>query len=134
VGLRGATAGWTIVGLLVVFSLARGVASIAAKDTLGKTVSMGRRGRVSGYAATASGLVAGVADSIAFHAAILVVLGVAHAGVRSGRKTHVVDLAGGDRKAEYVVLSNTIIAVFLVMTGALISALLGFGLQAEKDH
>ncbi|MDH3475075.1 MAG: MFS transporter, partial [Rhodospirillales bacterium] len=57
-GLRGPAAGWTIVGLLVVFSLARGIASIAAKDTLGKTVSKGRRGRVSGYAATASGLVA----------------------------------------------------------------------------
>ena len=51
-GLRGAAAGWTIVGLLVVFSLARGIASIAAKDTLGKTVSKGRRGRVSGFAAT----------------------------------------------------------------------------------
>ncbi|MCB1570525.1 MAG: hypothetical protein KDI72_05680, partial [Xanthomonadales bacterium] len=60
-GLRGAIAGWSIVGLLSVFSLARGVASIAAKDTLGKTVSKGRRGRVSGYAATASGLVASLA-------------------------------------------------------------------------
>jgi hypothetical protein len=58
VGLSGAVAGWAIVGLLVVFSLARGVASIAAKDTLGKTVSKGRRGRVSGYAATISGLAA----------------------------------------------------------------------------
>ena len=59
-GLRGAAAGWTIVGLLVVFSLARGVASIAAKDTLGKTVSKGQRGRVSGYAATLSGVAASV--------------------------------------------------------------------------
>jgi hypothetical protein len=41
-GLGGAVAGWTIVGLLVVFSLARGVASIAAKDILGKTVSIHR--------------------------------------------------------------------------------------------
>ena len=58
-GMRGATAGWIIAGLLVLFSLARGVASIASKDTLGKTVSKGRRGRVGGYAGTVSGLVAG---------------------------------------------------------------------------
>jgi len=287
VGLRGAAAGWTIVGLLVVFSVARGIASIAAKDTLGKTVSKGRRGRVSGYAAMASGLVAtavglylalspenarpewllyaiiiaaglcwflaaaafwtineypgatdggrGIRDlvrdqvtllakdpelqkflaartlmvstalagpvyvslaqmgtgrtldglgwlviasglasavsssfwgassdrssrltmafaallagvlgvcvlvalafvprlaaSIAFYAAILFVLGIAHAGVRIGRKTHVVDLASGDRKAEYVALSNTIMGILLLVVGALISALLGFGLE-----
>ncbi len=286
-GLRDAAAGWAIVGLLVVFSLARGVASIAAKDTLGKTVSKGRRGRVSGYAATASGLIAAgvglyfvlspenarpdwllyaviiaagvswflaaatfamineypgateggrgiddlvrdqvmllvrdrelqkflaaralmistalagpiyvslaqretgqaldglgwlviasglagalsssfwgalsdrssrltmalaaalagvlgagvlaslsgipaVTGSIAFYAAVLFVLGIAHAGVRIGRKTHVVDLAGGDRKAEYVALSNTVIGVLLLVMGALISVLLGFGLE-----
>jgi hypothetical protein len=285
-GLRGAAAGWTIVGLLVVFSAARGVASIAAKDTLGKTVSKGRRGRVSGYAATLSGFVAvavgaylalspesarpdwvlyavivaagvswfaaaasfalineypgateggrGIGDllreqimlllrdaelrrfllaralmiatalvgpvyvslaqqgtarsldglgwlviasglasalgasvwgalsdrssrltmalaaalagvlgltvlvlltafpplggNIAFFAAVLFVLGVAHAGVRIGRKTHVVDLAGGDRKAEYVALSNTIIGVLLLAMGGLASVLMGIGL------
>ncbi len=285
--LSGATAGWTIVSLLVIFSLARGVASIAAKDTLGKTVSKGQRGRVNGYAATASGLVAtavglylvlspagarpewllyaiiiaagvcwfvaaaafhaireypgateggrsigdllrdqvllllrdrelqkflaaralmissalagpvyvslaqrdtgqtldglgwlvvasglagtvsssfwgaladkssrltmavaallagvlGLAvlaalkltpaagNSILFYAAILFVLGIAHAGVRIGRKTHVVDLAGGDRKAEYVALSNTVIGLLLLVIGALISVVLGFSLE-----
>lgn len=287
IGLRGAAAGWAIVGLLVVFSLARGIASVAAKDTLGKTVSKGRRGRVSGYAATASGLVAsavglylalspeaarpdwllyailiaaglawflaaaafamikeypgateggrgvrdlvrdqllllvrdpelqrflaartlmistalagpvyvglaqretgqtldglgwlviasGLAGAVSssfwgkfadrssrltmaggaglagalgagvlvvpallpaaagspfFYAAALFVLGVAHAGVRIGRKTHVVDLAGGDRKAEYVALSNTIIGVILLVVGAAVSALIGLGLE-----
>jgi len=287
-GLRGAAAGWAIVGLLVAFSLARGIASIAAKDTLGKTVSKGRRGRVSGYAATASGLIAAavglyfvlspeqarpewllyavivaagvswflaaaafsrineypgateggrglgdlvreqvmllvrdrelqkflaartlmistalvgplyvglaqretgqaldglgwlvlasglagalsasfwgtlsdrssrltmalaaalagvlglgvlaalgavpaLAGSIVFYAAVLFVLGIAHAGVRIGRKTHVVDLAGGDRKAEYVALSNTVIGLLLLVMGAAVGILLGFGLEA----
>ncbi|HAE03421.1 MAG TPA: MFS transporter, partial [Rhodospirillaceae bacterium] len=41
-GLQGHAAGWAIVALLVLFSLARGVASIAAKDVLGKTVSKTR--------------------------------------------------------------------------------------------
>lgn len=57
-GIRGATAGWAIVALLVVFATARGVASIASKDVLGKTVYKGLRGRVSGYAGTLSGIVA----------------------------------------------------------------------------
>lgn len=287
IGLQGAQAGWTIVGLLVVFSLARGVASIAGKDTLGKTVSKGRRGRVNGYAATMSGIAAaligvylalspqagrpewllaamilaagicwiiaasifsrieeypgateggrGVRDlvreqvsvlmrdrelqkflcaralmiataltgpvyvslaqrqtgqtldglgwlmlasglagtassavwgklsdtssrrtmalaaglagflglvvvlllhvlpamtgSIFFYAVILFVLGVAHAGVRIGRKTHVVDLAGGDRKAEYVALSNTLIGVILLLMGGAVGILLALGLE-----
>jgi hypothetical protein len=286
-GLRGAVAGWTIVGLLVLFSLARGVASIAAKDTLGKTVSKGRRGRVSGYAATGSGMVAsgvglylvlspeqarpewllyamlvfagfswflaaavfsrineypgatdggrgirdlvrdqvmllftdpelqkflvaralmvstalvgpvyvglaqseagqtlsglgwlviasglagavsssfwgalsdrssrltmavaaalagllglsvlaalslapGMTQNIAFYAVVLFVLSIAHAGVRIGRKTHAVDIAGADRKAEYVALSNTVIGVLLLVIGALVGVLLGFGAE-----
>jgi hypothetical protein len=286
-GLHGAAAGWTIIGLLVLFSLARGIASIAAKDTLGKTISKGRRGRVSGYAATASGLVAvavgtylalspeqarpdwllyaiiagagiswlfaaasfsmikehpgatdggrsvrdlvkdqvmllvedrelqkfvaaralmvstaligpvyvslaqretgqgldslgwlivasglastlsssfwgafsdkssrvtmaaaammagilgvvvvstlslapDLADNIAFYAAILFILGIAHSGVRIGRKTHVVDLASGDQKSEYVALSNTVIGILLLVMGALTSAVLGLGLE-----
>lgn len=286
-GLTGATAGWLIVGLLFVFSLARGIASIAAKDVLGKTVSKGRRGRVSGYAATASGLVTSavglylafapeaarpewllyaiviaaglcwlaaaasfamlreysgatdggrgigdlvrdqlslllkdrelqkflfaralmistalvgpvyvslaqrggaealsglgwmvvatglagtvsssvwgvlsdrssrvtmalaaglagilglgvlailrlrpeIAETSLFYAAVLFVLGIAHAGVRIGRKTHVVDLAGGDRKSEYVALSNTIIGVLLLILGGLAGVLMGMGLE-----
>jgi hypothetical protein len=55
--LEGATAGWTVVGLLVVFSLARGVSSVAAKDVMGKTVSKTRRGTLTGYATAAAGLV-----------------------------------------------------------------------------
>lgn len=286
-GLKGAAAGWTIIGLLVVFSLARGVASVAAKDTLGKTVSKGRRGRVSGYAAAASGFVAAavgfylalapdnarpewllyaiiiaaglswflaaatfsmineyagatdggrdirdlvrdqvmllirdpelqtflvartlmistalvgplyvslaqrtsgqtldglgwlviatglagavsssiwgilsdkssrmtmalasalagalgfaalaalnlapdLADSIMFYGAVVFVLAVAHAGVRIGRKTHVVDIASGDRKAEYVALSNTLIGILLLVMGVLVSGLLALGFE-----
>jgi len=287
-GLRGASAGWVIIALLTVFSLARGVASIAAKDTMGKTVSKGRRGRVSGHAATVSGIVAaavgfylafspaetrpgwllygmiaaagvswflaaatfaritefpgateggrtigeltreqvlllakdgelqkfliaralmistalagplyvslaqratgdaldglgwlvvatglagavssafwgtlsdrssrlamalaaalagalGIAvlsalafapaatESIVFYAVVLFLLNIAHAGLRIGRKTHVVDIAGGARKAEYVALSNSIIGVLLLFVGGLVSLLMTFGLEA----
>ncbi len=286
-GWNGAMAGWTILGLLTLFSLARGVASIAAKDTLGKTVSKGRRGRVNGYAATVSGasaalvgiylafspeagrpewllfvmifcagvlwiaasasfstieeykgateggrslrdlvaeqmdilakdgelqkflcaralmisialagpvyvnlaqretgqsldglgwlmvasglagafsssfwgsfsdkssrltmasgaLLAGLlgpivfilpnalpqaTETIYFYAICLFVLGIAHSGVRIGRKTHLIDLADGDQKAEYVALSNTLIGVLLLVLGGVVGILIGFGLE-----
>ena len=54
----GTLAGWLIIALLALFSLARGVCSVASKDVLGKTVSKTRRGTVTGYAASAAGLVA----------------------------------------------------------------------------
>ncbi len=46
-----------IVLLLALFSLARGVCSVAAKDVLGKTVSRTRRGRLTGLATSAAGVV-----------------------------------------------------------------------------
>jgi len=56
VSLTGALAGWTIVGLLAVFSLARGICSVAHKDVLGKTIDRARRGTVTGYAGALAGL------------------------------------------------------------------------------
>ena len=56
VSLDGVAAGWTIVALLVVFSLARGLCSVSAKDVLGKTVSKSRRGRLMGWSAAAGGV------------------------------------------------------------------------------
>lgn len=55
--LPGPDAALAIVLLLAVFSLARGVCSVAAKDVLGKTVSKSRRGRLTGLAASAAGMV-----------------------------------------------------------------------------
>lgn len=63
--LRDAPAGWSILGLLVVFSLARGVCSVAAKDVLGKTISKSRRGSVTGYASSAAGAITIVTGFVA---------------------------------------------------------------------
>jgi len=52
--LEGAAAGSAILLLLVVFSLARGLCSVSAKDVLGKTVSKSRRGRLMGWSASLS--------------------------------------------------------------------------------
>jgi hypothetical protein len=52
--LEGATAGWVIVGLVVLFGTARSAASVSYKDVLGKTVSKSRRGTVTGTATSIS--------------------------------------------------------------------------------
>jgi hypothetical protein len=56
VTLEGPAAGGAIVLMLVLFSLARGLCSVSAKDVLGKTVSKSRRGALMGWSASLSGL------------------------------------------------------------------------------
>ena len=50
------------------------------------------------------------------------VLSIAHAGVRIGRKTYLIDMAGGTKRTDYVSVSNTVIGVLLLVTGG-VSAL-----------
>ncbi len=55
--LDGSAAGGAIVLMLAVFSIARGLCSVSAKDVLGKTVSKSRRGALMGWSASLSGVV-----------------------------------------------------------------------------
>ncbi|MCA1780548.1 MAG: hypothetical protein LC637_14560, partial [Xanthomonadaceae bacterium] len=70
VTLTGVAAGFALIGALVVFSLARGLCSVASKDVLGKTVPKTRRGRVGGWSEFLAGLV-----TIAVGAVLLLDLG-----------------------------------------------------------
>lgn len=54
--LSGAAGGWAVIALLVLFSLARGICSVAYKDVLGKTVPKTRRGTLMGYSAALAGI------------------------------------------------------------------------------
>jgi len=54
--LKGSQVGWSIVMLVTLFSLARGLCSVSAKDVLGKTVSKTRRGALMGTSAGIAGL------------------------------------------------------------------------------
>jgi hypothetical protein len=56
--LRDAEAGVAIVGLLVLFSLARGLVSVASKDVTGKTIPKTRRGRLTGFTTALAGALA----------------------------------------------------------------------------
>lgn len=63
--VEGTFAGIAIIAMLVLFSLARGFCSVASKDVLGKTIPKSRRGRLSGYSASAAGLIS-IGAGIAF--------------------------------------------------------------------
>jgi hypothetical protein len=52
-------------------------------------------------------------------------LSIAHAGVRIGRKTYVLDLAGGEKRTDYVAVGNTVIGAVLIL-GSLVGALTTF--------
>ncbi|MHA2940109.1 MFS transporter [Vibrio sp. RC27] len=55
--LEGATAGWTIIVFLILFSFSRGLTSVAAKDVLGKTIPKSQRGQVNGLSTSSAGFV-----------------------------------------------------------------------------
>lgn len=59
------------------------------------------------------------AASAWFYPLAFFVLGVSHAGVRLGRKTYLVDMAGGNKRTDYVAVSNTAIGVLLLLSGLL---------------
>lgn len=50
---------------------------------------------------------------------VIFILSLAHAGVRVGRKTYLVDLAGGNKRTDYVAVSNTLMGLLLLLAGAL---------------
>lgn len=77
--LDGASAGWSILFLLVVFSLSRGLSSVASKDVLGKTIPKQRRGILNGWAESGAGLITLVV-------ALLLAFGVV-AGNKDGSNT-----------------------------------------------
>lgn len=56
ISLRGRAAGASLIGLLILFSLARGLVSVASKDVTGKTIPKTRRGRLTGFTSAFAGI------------------------------------------------------------------------------
>ncbi len=118
--------------LLGLFIIARGVASIISAPVWGRWAD-----RASHRVMATGGLLTallGIAvwgvlfakpdlkDASWLYPAAFFVLGIAHNGVRLGRKTYVLDIAGGNKRTDYVSVSNTLIGAILLLTGG-ISAL-----------
>ncbi len=117
---------------LGLFVIADGLADLLSAPFWGRFADASSR-RVMVYAGLAAALVGiglvavvhllpGLAGQAALYPVFFFLLAVAHAGVRMGRKTYVVDLASGNQRTDYVAVSNTVIGVVLLLTG-LIGAL-----------
>ncbi len=70
-----------------------------------------------------------VRNSVWLYPVTYLLLALAHTGVRVGRKTYVVDLAGSNRRTDDVAVSNTAMGVLLLVAGAVGSALAQFGFE-----
>ncbi|WP_026289847.1 MFS transporter [Thioalkalivibrio sulfidiphilus] len=64
-----------------------------------------------------SGVEGAWAKSEVLFAALFLVIGIAHSGVRLGRKTYLVDMATQDNRAAYVAVSNTLVGALLLVGG-----------------
>lgn len=118
--------------LLGAFLLASALASAASASFWGWMADRSSRNVMVRGAALASltclsvvalyALWPGLTHLAGFYPLAFFVLAVAHAGVRVGRKTYLVDMAGGTKRTDYVSVSNSVIGVLLLVTGG-ISAL-----------
>ncbi|WP_108445779.1 MFS transporter [Halomonas denitrificans] len=117
-------------GILIVVS---GVAGMLASPVWGKrTDASSRRVMRDGGLGTAAGCLLGAAfawwpaawsETVWPYALVYALLVIVHAGVRLGRKTYVVDMAGADNRALYVALSNTLTGVLMLAVGGLVGLL-----------
>lgn len=115
--------------LLALFILANGLASSLSAMVWGRWADRSSRRVLVAAAALASTLAAGVfaiaqtlpeiSSSPWTYAGAFFVLGFAHSGVRAGRKTYLVDMAEGNKRTDYVAVSNTAIGVVLLASVAL---------------
>jgi hypothetical protein len=115
--------------LLGVFLLASSLASSVSASVWGWMADdsskkvMIRGAMIASGACLVVGLVAWIFGTSSwigwFYPVGFFVLSIAHAGVRLGRKTYLVDMAGGNKRTDYTSVSNTVIGVMLLVTGGL---------------
>lgn len=115
--------------ILGLFVIADGLASLLSAPFWGRFADVSSRKVMilAGASAAATGIllvaivngVPALAGSPWIYPLFFFLLAVSHAGVRMGRKTYIVDLAGGNRRTDYVAVSNTVIGVVLLLAGSL---------------
>ncbi len=118
---------------LGIFIIVDGLAAMVSAPIWGRFADASSRavlrvamGLVAGLLAVVIGLtfleLSREVAQIAFPA-LFFALGVAHSGVRLGRKTYLVDMAEGDQRTDYVAVSNSVIGVLLLIAGTITGAL-----------
>lgn len=113
------------------FIVAAGLAGLLGGRLWGGVADRSSRKVVAGAAGAASLVVVGflllertgaVAGSALYIGAYFA-LALTHTAARVGRKTYVVDLGEGNERTDYVAVSNTLMAILLLVVGGLTSAL-----------
>jgi hypothetical protein len=115
--------------LLGMFVLASGLASALSSAFWGRYSDRSSRSVLIMAAAAASGLgvLMFLLDTFGvlqagfgwIAPAAFFLLSIAHSGVRIGRKTYILDVAGGSRRTDYVAVGNTVIGAVLLASGLL---------------
>ena len=120
--------GWGQLGALV---LASAVASLLSSYVWGRLSDRSSR-RVLLYAGLSGGAVlsavllaalTGLIGAPLVLPVLLFGLMIAYHGVRQGRSTHLVDMAGEGERARYTALSNTLVGIVLIVMGGLAAGL-----------
>lgn len=132
-----ASVGETSVSGVGPFVVATGIAGLVASPIWGRLADHSAR-LVMASASGVGALVilgylaagqAGLDTTTWLGPATYLLLALAHAGARMGRKTYVVDMAGDERRTRYVGVSNTIIGLVLLATGLLGAVAARFGAE-----
>jgi hypothetical protein len=115
--------------LLGLFIIAKGLASILSSPIWGRYADKSSKNIMAVAVLIASVLGIFIFFTISYFDAlrsakwlypvVLFILGIAHQGVRLGRKTYVIDMATGNERTSYVSVSNTIIGIILLLVGGL---------------
>ncbi len=120
-------------GMLGIFVLVSGVGDSVSATVWGVQADRSSR-RVMIIAGAAAGVIGtvvaasewldtGLADTMWFYTGLYLLLTICHSGMRVGRKTYLVDMAGGNKRTDYVAVSNTVIGVALLVAGLLSAGL-----------
>lgn len=113
--------------LLPVYIVAEALATLISSLIWGKVADKSARLtlQIAGAMALVAciGLLVSNSESLVSSAALFFVLSIAHAGVRTGRKTYSLDVKEGQERTELVGFSNTSIGLILLAFGSLYAAL-----------
>lgn len=113
--------------LLPVYIAAEALATLLSSLIWGKVADKSARLtlQIAGAMALVAciGLLVSNSESLVSSAALFFVLSIAHAGVRTGRKTYSLDVKEGQERTELVGFSNTSIGLILLAFGSLYAAL-----------
>ena len=117
------------------FVVATGVATLLGGRLWGGVADSSSRTLIAGAAGSASAVVVAFLllergawlSGAAFYVGTYFALALVHTAARVGRKTYVVDLGEGNERTDYVAVSNTLMAVLLLVVGGITGALATLG-------